>query len=266
MTHKSEWQQETRIRSYEAGADGKAGLAIVCNLLQECAAVHADHLGISYELMHERRLAWTLARLGVEIRRRPGVREELSVQTWINGTRGPFAMREFVVLDALSRRIARATYAWLAIETQSKKPVRPSQIVGGYPPPPDRPSLNAPLGKIPDPVDPVSRVSFRVFESDIDMRGHVNNSRYIAWIEDTLVADSKRDGKRPSVTWLHVNFLAEAFAGDTIKARMGTIPGEAGPEGKIVVLSRVEDGVELVRALATLGDYEEPGPSSNPPV
>lgn len=254
MTPRSEWQQETRIRSYEAGADGKAGLAIICNLLQECAAVHADHLGISYEFMHERKLAWTLARLGVEIRRRPGVREELSVQTWINGTRGPFAMREFVVLDARSCRIARATYAWLAIETESKKPVRPSQIVGGYPPPPNRENLNAQLGKIPDPVDPVPWVSFRVFESDIDMHGHVNNSRYIAWIEDTLAADSRRDGGKSSVTWMHVNFLAEAFAGDTIEVQTGTVPERDRTEGRIVVLTRADDGVELVRALAIFGD------------
>ena len=109
MILKPQWQQETRVRSYEAGADGRASLAVVCNLLQACAIEHAEHLGVGYEPMDERQLAWAVARMGIEIQRRPVAREELRVQTWIHGTRGPFAMREFAVQDASSATIARAS-------------------------------------------------------------------------------------------------------------------------------------------------------------
>ncbi len=253
MTFRSDWQQETLIRSYEAGTDGKAGIAMICNLLQECAAVHASHLGISFEFMQSRKLAWAVARMGLEIHRRPAVWEKLIVQTWINGTRGPFAMREFEVLDASSVCIARATYAWLAVDTASKKPVRPLELVGGYPPPPDRPNLDAALGKIPNPVNPVSSGSFRTFKSDIDMHLHVNNTRYIAWIEDALATV----GGEHEVRWLQVNFLAEAFAGDTIEVATGTIPEKKLDEGRIVVLKRTGDGAEFIRALAVFGPVEE---------
>jgi Asp-tRNA(Asn)/Glu-tRNA(Gln) amidotransferase A subunit family amidase/acyl-ACP thioesterase len=266
MTLKSDWQQETRVRSYEAGADGRASLTAICNLLQECATEHAEHLGIGYEPMKRRQLAWAVARMGIDIQRRPVAREELAVQTWTHGTRGPFAMREFVILDASSGMVARATYAWLAIDTKSRKPVRPSSLVAGLPPPPDRPSFDAPLGKIPNPGDPIPGDMIRVRQSDIDMHGHVNNTRYITWIEDALaVADGEQE-----IVGLHVNFLAEGFSGDTINTVIGTAsdggrppngtsPGVGiGPPGKIVVLTRAEDGVDLIRAQAALCLPEEP--------
>ncbi|MBN1685812.1 MAG: hypothetical protein JW852_04110, partial [Spirochaetales bacterium] len=150
--------------------------------------------------------------------------------------------------------IARATYAWVAIDTESKKPARPLQLVGGYPPPPDRPNLDAPLSRIPDPVDPVAALSVRVLNSDIDMHLHVNNTRYIAWIEDALAAA----GNGRDVIWLQVNFLAEAFAGDVIEVSTGAIPEKDTDEGAIVLLRRAQDGVVLSSALANFGNYEKP--------
>ena len=93
------WRKNARVRSYEALADGRASLAVVCNLLQESAAEHAQHLGIGYEPMARQNLAWAVARIGIEVRRKPRVLENLAVDTWIHGTRGPLAMREFEVRD-----------------------------------------------------------------------------------------------------------------------------------------------------------------------
>ena len=248
---KSEWHQESRIRAYETGPDGKARLATICNLLQECAASHADHLGIGVEDMQQRGLVWALARLGIEVYRRPAAGEPVTIQTWLRGVKGPFAMREFAVLDASAAVVARASYAWLAINGTTKRTVRPAELLKELPRRPDRVSLDAKLGKIAKPDAPIDLPKVMTRPSDLDVQRHINNTRYIAWIEDALCGELEGN----FVSWLQVNFLAEAAADEELSVKMGSAGGDSAANSRIVVLSR--DGADLVRALARLQAIED---------
>ena len=254
MNRRLEWQQETTIRSYESGPDGKAGPAVLCNLLQECAGSHADHLGIGIECMRERGFMWALARLGIEIFRRPEVNERVVVRTWLGGVRGPFAMREFILLDSGSSVIANASYAWLAISQETKRSVRPTRLLGDLAATPEKESFHPDLGKIPKPIEPRMLEPVLTPESDIDLQRHVNNTRLVAWIEDA----AKAVKTACYVSKLQVNFLEEAFAGERLDVRIGAPPD--GREGDIVVLTRGKDGKEIVRAFVTLKGQEEIAP------
>ena len=252
---KTEWHQESRIRSYETGPDGKARLATICNLLQECAASHANHLGIGVKQMQERGMIWALARIGLEVFRRPVAGEPVAVQTWLRGARGPFAMREFAVLDSSAITIARASYAWLALDSTSRRTVRPAEILKDLPSMPDRISLDAKLGKIAAPRTSVDLPPVLTRPSDVDVQFHVNNSRFIAWIEDAVGAELGGG----LISWLQVNFLAEGASGQRLAVRLGSLTGNNEDNRKIVVLSRNE--TELVRALAVIKADEALSPT-----
>lgn len=75
--------------------------------------------------------------------------------------------------------------------------------------------------------------SFTVASGDIDQQGHVNNVRYVQWIQDVAVAHWSEQATREqfeSVTWVvlrhEIDYLKPAFAGERLVAR--TWVGRAG--------------------------------------
>jgi acyl-CoA thioester hydrolase len=67
--------------------------------------------------------------------------------------------------------------------------------------------------------------SFIVKPEDIDAQGHVNNVRYLQWIQDVAVAHwvgKATDEQKASVTWVvlrhEIDYLSPAFEGEEITA------------------------------------------------
>ena len=54
---------------------------------------------------------------------------------------------------------------------------------------------------------------FEVRNSDLDVNGHVNNTRYAQWVTDTMTMD---EHARLAIAEYEVNFLAETGVGDTV--------------------------------------------------
>lgn len=74
---------------------------------------------------------------------------------------------------------------------------------------------------------PVYRITFCVPEEAIDENGHVNNVRYVQWMQDLAVEHWKRIGgvvlnEELGCTWVarshRIEYLRPAYAGDTIEA------------------------------------------------
>ena len=68
--------------------------------------------------------------------------------------------------------------------------------------------------------------SFTVTAGDIDQQGHVNNVRYVQWIQDVAVAhwrDLATPEQLSGVTWVvlrhEIDYLRPAFEGEELTAR-----------------------------------------------
>ena len=68
--------------------------------------------------------------------------------------------------------------------------------------------------------------SFKVTAGDIDQQGHVNNVRYVQWIQDVAVAhwrDAATPEQLEGVTWVvlrhEIDYLRPAFEGEELTAR-----------------------------------------------
>lgn len=75
--------------------------------------------------------------------------------------------------------------------------------------------------------------SFKVEAVDIDQQGHVNNVRYVQWIQDVAVAHWRNlatPEQLEDITWVvlrhEIDYLRPAFEGEEIRAR--TWVGKAG--------------------------------------
>lgn len=235
------WSEGVRVRAYEVGPDGAAGMPALCDWLQEAAGNHASALTWGVENLQAKHLTWVLARLHLRVARWPRWREDLTVRTWPSGVVRAFAVREFRV-DLGGESLAVGTSGWVVLDTASRRPVRPGADLAemaSRTPPRVLPDV---FERLPELSPAVASHEVRVGRSDLDLNGHANNVRFVAWALDGLpatVADTS------TLAELEIDYRAEAREGDVLAVEAA--PGD-GPDTWLHRITRPTDGRELARA------------------
>ena len=119
-----------------------------------------------------------------------------------------FAVRDYEVTDLSGSLIAKARSCWIIANLSTLKPEKIQSHV---------PQLNMPVeGKIPGKIrfcgEKTGERQVIAGYGDIDLNKHVNNGRYISWIEDTM----DYIGFYPHLRSLQVNYIAEEKKGACI--------------------------------------------------
>jgi acyl-ACP thioesterase len=205
-------------------------LAPTLDLFQEIASDHAEDLGVGREAMSVTGQVWILSRISVQWDRRPKWRDSLTVRSWPRGADKLFALRDYDIRDGEDRPLVRGRSGWIILDLEKRRPLRPQAIMENLP-------RNEGLDALTD--GPVS-LSFpeegengsvvkagerRVVYSDIDYNGHVNNTRYIEWIQDIVEPGVLERAARMR---LDVNYLSEVKLGGTVELWMASLPVMAG--------------------------------------
>jgi medium-chain acyl-[acyl-carrier-protein] hydrolase len=204
-----QFEKSFEILSFQIDPSGKLRWASLADFLQETAWKHADSRGFGQELF-QKKLMWVLSRFNIEVIDMPSWGEKIIVKTAGRGIDKLFALREFEVINSKGKVLAKAMSSWLLLDTQTKRPQRPGQVL-----PPELFEQDYQDSEIPQKIplaqDSVFGKAFQVNYSDLDMNNHVNNVSYIRWIEDFLLEKGfhfKRIG---------INYLNEALLGETIE-------------------------------------------------
>jgi len=211
----SPWIESRAVRASDVTPHGTTSVLALATYFQEAAGRHADALGVSMQDLLTDGKAWVLARLRMEVDRLPEWEEEIVLETWPSGLDGLFATREVLFLGEGGQPLGRGTSAWLVIDAERRRPLRPPSALYDIEVP-DRP---APLGRAEDDLSAPSRTdreqTFTVRYHDLDLNRHVNNVRYLEWALETLpleVLDTCR------CRGLALQFEAETTFGDPVRA------------------------------------------------
>lgn len=209
------WSDSFRVRSYEVTPGGTASVLALVDYFQEAAGRHAEALGVSMQSLLDDGKAWVLAHLHVQLDRLPRWGERIEVETWPSGLDGLFAHRDFTVRDADGTLLAGGTSAWLIIDVDRRRPLRPPPVLYDI----DLPDRDGAIDAELDDVTGSSRVdrarTFRVRYHDLDVNRHVNNVRYLEWALEVLSAEELDEYRCLA---LALQFEAGATHGDLIRA------------------------------------------------
>jgi len=159
--------------------------------------------------------AWVLAHLHLQLERLPRWTDSIEIETWPSGLDRLFARREFVFRDDTGAALAQGTSAWLVIDVERRRPLRPPSALYDIETPDWPRPVDVDLDDLPAP-DRVDRTrDFTVRYHDLDLNRHVNNVRYLEWALETLPA-AVLDDRRCLA--LALQFEAEATLADPIRA------------------------------------------------
>ncbi len=228
-----------RIRITEVDAHSKLTIPALNGLLQEMAWRHSVVEKVSvHELSAQHNISWVLSRLKIWIDRLPNYDETVTVKTYIQGVDKYFYHRDFTVMDADGIEIIRANSVWGLMDIVKR---RISSI----------PQWMLDVTPIYTGVKPVERVSgkikaiteveterrFDIRWHDIDSNQHVNNTKYVEWLLESVPTDILNDNTLSSID---INFKNESVLGDKI-----TTQSQAIEEGFIHKIQN-QNGQELV--------------------
>ena len=220
------WQETLPVRFGAIDRSDRLTLDAVFQFFQEAAICHAENLGVGREDMARTGQAWILSRMSVLVDRRPNYCETITVRSWPRGGEKLFAMRNYDIRDEDDKAVVSARSAWIILDMEKRRPLRPQFIMDNLP-------QNEGIDSFPLDAGGTAALAERgnlqkaadrkALYTDIDYNGHVNNVRYIQWIEDTL--DPQLLEKANKMRF-DINYLNEILGGETVEILSTSIDNE----------------------------------------
>lgn len=151
-------------------------------MMQEVASQNAEELGIGHVQTNSKNLIWVITRFLVKIHKLPKYQEIVTLKTYPGKTIKFIFPRYFVLEDENGNKLIEASSTWLVLYNETRKVcISPfdKDIEG------EDQVDQLPLA---DKVEHVEDLSFveerKVRYNDIDLNGHLNNTKYIEYILD----------------------------------------------------------------------------------
>jgi acyl-ACP thioesterase len=187
-------------------------LAAAFDYFQEAAITHAEILGVGRESLAQTGQGWILSRMSVVMDRRPKFRETVTVRSWPRGWEQLFALRHYDIRDASDTPIVRARSYWIIIDIEKRRPLRPQAVMETIPSNEGMNALPSGAAGLEARDNLVETGKRKAAYSDIDYNGHVNNARYIRWIQDAVQPELLEAAGKMR---LDINYLNEIRPGET---------------------------------------------------
>jgi acyl-ACP thioesterase len=199
-------EHNQKILFDDVDAGGRLSPAAIFDYFQDAAEEHAEALGVGREVMNARRQVWVLSRMACVVDKRPRLDDDIVLRTWPRGFSHLFCVRDYEIASPAGEVLARARSGWLILDMDKRRPLRPERLDVPLPLNEGRDALpgNPPDLREPDGLKSIG--TRRAAYSDIDANGHMNNTRYVQWIQDAVPGALLVDADRLR---LDVNYLAE---------------------------------------------------------
>lgn len=178
------------------------------SLLQEVSIEHTIQLGYPKETTLDRGLLWVISRMHLRCNRPVLYDETIQITTWPGEMMHMIYPRNYRITDPKGNIIAEGSALWVLIDSNSRHFAMPADsgvIIAGADLADALPLPEALPG--PDRDSDTLEATIRsVRYSDIDLNGHVNNTRYLDWIDDLYESDWHQSNY---IAEIQVNFLQE---------------------------------------------------------
>lgn len=214
--------EDSFLHFYDCDCFERAKLSTILKYIADIAGVDYTQKGFGHQYLWDRGMVFLLSRTCLQIERMPRAYETVTVSTWEQGKKGSQFLRHFEIFDEQGALLVSAATAWLLVDPQSRRILRPEVFTGFMPKLPDKlPDCELP-GKLRMP-EGGAEVGRRVIRfSDLDGNGHVYNSVYGDIAYDFLPAEYQ---SRP-LRGFKINYQTEAVLGEELVLYLAHAPEE----------------------------------------
>ena len=191
-------------------------------IVQEMGGRHCELLKLDYDALARHRMYWAVTRHRVQVTRLPHRGETIRVETWPMPTTHAAFPRSVVAYDEKGEECFRAISLWVLMDLDTRNMILPGKSGIIVPGTLRGTELAVPGGLIPRERGSLSSREVRF--TDLDRNGHMNNTRYLEWMDDLFPSEFHRDHVLRELT---VCYLAEAKEGQTLDMHYDCPDGSA---------------------------------------
>ena len=182
------YQMKMKIPFDMADMNGHIKLPDVILLSLQVSGMQSIELGVSDKvILEDYNLVWIITEYDIEVVRLPRFAEEITIETEALSYNRLFCYRRFTIYDEAGQDLIHMMATFVLMDRDSRKvhAVEP-EIVAPYQSDFDKKLIRGP--KYETLEEPISK-DYHVRFYDLDMNGHVNNSKYLDWIFEVMGAD-----------------------------------------------------------------------------
>ena len=208
------YQEQFRIRYSDCDRLGRLKLHSVLDYGQEIGGIHATRLGFGDQMREQHHLAWVLSRVKIKMYEYPKSETTVKVTTWPSGFNRAFATRECRFTTGTTDRVfAESTSFWLLVNMNTQKlTIAQRELADFNLDEPDAEHIFDNVDKLNGNPDAPIIGSFQIYEHQIDVNCHLNNTEYASLVQDTL-------GVGCYPTELQINYQKEIPPQSTVAIR-----------------------------------------------
>ncbi len=181
------YNEKIKIPYYDTDRKHKLSPVTLLKYLGEISVIHNSLLGDINE-MESLNFGWMLNRWRVKIDKYPEGGETIRVESWISGFEKFYANREFIIYDEENLQIGKATAVWIFIDMNRMRPIRITDKHYNLNKTLDHKVFNE-FKRFPLNMEADNNKDFDIRRSDIDSNNHVNNTKYLEWIIESIPED-----------------------------------------------------------------------------
>ena len=201
--------------------------------LQRVITEHSQQVGTSRDdVLEKYNSYWMVLRIWVKLRRPIIWGETLTVRMTVRHPRGTRIYRDCDLFVG-QEQVGEATTVWVLANRSTKRPIHLEHL-------PELPDADAPtakditLSRIQFPENMALHDRRKLYYSDTDINGHINNTRYV-----DLACDAAELNLRPHGVFMQeilISYVNECFAGEELQIYRGKADGRLyihgmGPDG-----------------------------------
>lgn len=185
----------------------------VLDLFQTAAGAHAKLLGCGYDALIERSLMWVLIRVRYKILKEIPLFSSVTVKTWpLSPSRLSFA-REYEILDENGDTAIIGSSDWVLMNAETRRLV-PAEDVYNLEHYNDVKLFENRATKLASFESDTPEHTVLPLFSQIDMNGHVNNTKYLNYVLDASpLSDKER------IESVQIDYRHEVLEGNTLKIK-----------------------------------------------
>ena len=213
-------QKSVLIPTFATDRFQRMKCSYLLSLAQEVAGEHSALLKADFQ---HTQLYWVITRQQVQITRLPTAGETITLETWPMPTTRVAYPRSTIAYDEHGNELFRLISLWVLMDPESRAMVLPGKsgvIVEGL----LRGNELAVPGSLP-PGKLQNTASRTVRYTELDVNGHMNNARYLDWLDDLFPAAFHQNHTPREFT---VCYLSEAREGETVELNW-----ELNPDGAL---------------------------------